>query len=136
MRTATVLAVLIVASGCVARSSTPDGMVGEWRMVMLDDAEPAMPARARLTFEDERLSATAGCNGMGGPWRIEQNRLIAGPLAGTRMHCVGPVWEQEQALSALLVAAPTIAYDDGELILRSSRHSARLERINPPQPAS
>lgn len=136
MRTAIVLAVLVIASGCVARSSSPDGMVGEWRMVAIDGAEPAQPAKARLTLEDDQLSATVGCNGMGGPWRTEENRLIAGPLAGTRMYCAGPVWEEEQALSALLVAAPTIAYEDGEMVLRSSGHSARLARINPPQSGS
>jgi heat shock protein HslJ len=134
MRALAALAVLLFATGCVAKPSTSDGLSGEWRLVAIDDAEPVQPARARLSLEDEQLSATVGCNGMGGPWRIEQNRLIAGPLAGTRMHCAGPLWDQEQALASLLVAAPTIAYDEGALVLRSNRHSARLTRINPPQP--
>ena len=91
----------------------------------------AKPAQARLTFAEDELSASVGCNGIGGPWQVEQNRLIAGPLASTEMYCVGPVGEQEKALAALLVAAPTIALGDGELVLRSSRHTIRLERINP-----
>ncbi|MGN6498063.1 MAG: META domain-containing protein [Tsuneonella sp.] len=129
MRVALVLAVLLAATGCVAKSSAPNALQGEWRFVEIDGAPAAVPAKAKLTVEPDRLSASAGCNGMGGPWRIEEDRLIAGPLAGTRMYCTGPVWNQEQALSALLVAAPTIAYKDEQLVLKSSGHSAALERI-------
>jgi heat shock protein HslJ len=133
MRIGLALFVLIFATGCVARPADSDAISGEWRMVAIDDDAPAQPARARITIDEEQLSATVGCNGLGGPWRIEENRLIAGPLDGTGRYCTGPVWEQERALNALLVAAPTIAYDDGDLVLKSSRHSARLERVSPPQ---
>lgn len=133
MRFALLLPLALLAGGCVAKPSAPHAMAGEWRVAEIDDDAPANPAEARLTFEADRLSASVGCNGMGGPWQVEQNRLIAGPLASTEMYCVGPVGEQEKALAALLVAAPTIALDDGELILRSSRHSVRLERVSPPQ---
>lgn len=129
MRVALALAVLIAAGGCVAKSSAPNALQGEWRFVEIDGDSPAVPAKATLTVEPDRLSASAGCNGMGGPWRIEEDRLIAGPLTGTRMYCTGPVWDQEQALSALLVAAPTIAYKDRRLVLQSSGHSAALERV-------
>jgi heat shock protein HslJ len=129
MRTILALAILLAAGGCVAKSSPPNAMLGEWRFVEIDGDTPAVPAKAKLTVEADRLSASAGCNGMGGPWRIEEDRLIAGPLAGTRMYCAGPVWDQEQALAALLVAAPTIAYEDQRLVLKSSGHSAALERV-------
>lgn len=136
MRAALVLAAALLAAGCVAKPSTPNALEGEWRFVAIDGGEPAAPAKARLTFDPERLSATVGCNGMGGPWRIEQNRLIAGPLAGTRMFCAGPLWDQEQAIGSLLVAAPTLAFEDDRLVLRSSGHQATLERVSPPQPGS
>lgn len=133
MRAAVLLILVLLGSGCVAKSSPSAGLTGEWRLVAIDEADPVVSNKARITLGEEQLSATVGCNGLGGPWRIEENRLIAGPLDGTGRYCTGPVWEQEQALNALLVAAPTIAYDDGDLVLKSSRHSARLERISPPQ---
>lgn len=136
MLRALILTTAMLATGCVAKSSPADALSGEWRIVAIDDDTPAMPAKSRLIFEDGQLSATVGCNGMGGPWQIEQDRLLAGPLVGTEMYCAGPVWDQEQAIGALLVAAPTIAFDDAALVLRSSGHSARLERLSPPQPGS
>lgn len=133
MRTALALAILLLAIGCVAKPSAPHAMTGEWQVAEIDEDAPANPAQARLTFAEDALSVTVGCNGIGGPWQVEQNRLIAGPLASTEMYCVGPVGEQERALAALLVAAPTIELGDGELVLRSARHSVRLERVSPRQ---
>ena len=133
MRAALPLALALLAAGCVAKPSAPHAMAGEWQVAEIDEDSPAKPAQARLTFADDGLSASVGCNSLGGPWQVEQNRLIAGPLESTEMYCVGPVGEQEKALAALLVAAPTIALDDGELVLRSSRHSVRLERLSPRQ---
>lgn len=136
MRSALVLAFALLAAGCVAKPSAPNAMAGEWRVAEIDEDAPASPDRARVTFEADRLSASVGCNGMAGPWQVEQNRLIAGPLESTEMYCVGPVGEQERALASLLVAAPTIALNEGELVLRSRGHSARLERVSPPQRGS
>jgi heat shock protein HslJ len=133
MRPAIPLLLVLLACGCVAKTSPTSALVGEWRVVAIDGDEPAQPAKARLGVDEERLSVSVGCNGMAGPWRIEENRLIAGPLAGTRMYCAGPVWDQEQAVAALLVAAPTLAYEGERLLLKSSGHSAELERISPPQ---
>ncbi|WP_338445337.1 META domain-containing protein [Pelagerythrobacter marensis] len=124
------LLVLLVA--CVPRAPVPERLTqSEWRFVSIDGDAPVVPDRATLTFRDDRLSANVGCNTIAGDWRVEQERLIAGPLAGTRMFCEGAVWEQEQAISALLVAAPTIEWRDGALVLQSSGHEAHLEPAEP-----
>jgi heat shock protein HslJ len=122
----------LAAAGCVAQAG-PGHVLGgsEWRFLSID-GETAASKTARLKFEDERLGANVGCNGIGGPWRVENGRLFAGPLAQTEMYCAGPVWEQEQSTSALLVAAPEIALDGDRMMLRSRGHVAELERINPP----
>ena len=132
MRVAFALPLALLAAGCVARPAASE-LLGEsqWRFAAIDGEAPVAPERATLSFEDDQLSASVGCNGMGGAWRIEEGRLIAGPLMGPRMFCQGPVWEQEKAISALLVAAPTLEWQGDRLILRSSGHSAELERLGP-----
>ncbi|RXZ65841.1 META domain-containing protein [Pelagerythrobacter rhizovicinus] len=139
-RIALALPLLVLCTGCVARPAAPERLSeSEWRFVQIDDYEPAEPDGARLSFGEEDVSASVGCNTMVGKWRVEQGRLIAGPLAGTRMFCQGDVWEQEQAVAALLVAAPTLEWQDADrLTLRSRGHSAELTRISvsPPQPGS
>jgi heat shock protein HslJ len=100
-----------------------------WRFVAIDGAAPVSD-KAQLKFEDGRIGATVGCNGMGGPWRVEDGRLIAGPLAQTEMYCEGPVWTQEKAIGALLAGAPEVTVESDRLVLRSSGHSAELERAD------
>jgi heat shock protein HslJ len=131
-----VLALLPLLAACATQPAPPSRIAGDWRFVSIDGDAPAVPDRARLSFADDRINASVGCNAMAGPWRIEEGRLIAGPLAGTRMYCEGPVWSQEDALSALLVAAPTIAFEDEQLVLKSSGHSAALARVSPPRSGS
>ncbi len=100
-----------------------------WALQRIDGEAPSDPAKARLSFERGHLAASAGCNSLGGPWRIDGLRLIAGPLVQTEMYCDGPVWEQERALSALLAAGPVITREGDTLTLVSSGHRARLARI-------
>lgn len=137
-RIALALSLAFLCAGCVARPAAPERLSeSEWGFILIDDYEPARPDSARLSFGEENISASVGCNTMAGKWRVEKGRLIAGPLAGTRMFCQGDVWEQEQAIAALLVAAPTLEWrDDDRLILRSSGHSAELARVSPPPPGS
>lgn len=129
------LPLAVLCAGCVARPAAPERLAdSEWRFVEIDDYQPIRPGGARLAFGEEDISASVGCNTMAGEWRIEEGRLIAGPLAGTRMFCQGDVWEQEQTIAALLVAAPTLEWRDANrLILRSSGHSAELARVTDAQ---
>lgn len=137
MRVALALSLIAVLGACAAKPAAADRLqASEWRIVRIDGSRPARPEQARLAFADDRLSATVGCNGMGGDWRVEQGRLIAGPFASTQMYCQGQVWDQERAIAALLVAAPMIEWDGDELSIRSSGHRAELARVSPPQPGS
>lgn len=92
----------------------------------IDDAAPVKPQKATMRFDQDRLSANVGCNGIGGEYRIEGDRLIAGPLMATRMFCEGPVWQQEEAVNALLSAAPELVRSDNTLRLTSGGHTLEL----------
>lgn len=127
-----VLAVLpwSLLSACAAANPSQAGLANStWRFVSIDGAAP-VSGKAQLTFEDDRLGANVGCNGMGGPWRLEGKRLIAGPLAQTQMYCEGPVWNQEKAIGALLAGAPEYHVETDRMVLKSSGHSAELQRAD------
>lgn len=130
MRCRIAIALLPLIAACTEASEGGSDLAGsQWTLERIDGEVPATPARARLGFERERLAASAGCNAIGGPWRVEGMRLVAGPLVQTEMYCDGPVWDQERALSALLAAAPVITREGDVLTLVSSGHRARLARI-------
>ena len=123
----------LALAGCVAQAEPHHALSGtNWRFTAIDGAQPASD-KARLEFREDGMHATVGCNGMGGPWRMEHERLLAGPLAQTEMYCAGPLGDQEQAVSTLLSAAPQVSLEHGKLVLRSSGHSAELERAVSPK---
>lgn len=123
----------VFLAGCVAQATPADTLApSTWRFVTIDGDAPASN-EARLTLDDEKLGANVGCNSMGGPWRIEKDRLLAGPLVQTEKFCAGAISEQEKAAGALLVAAPEIEVDGRHMQLRSAGHRAELERLDPAQ---
>ena len=124
------LSLLFPLAACVAAANgTTAALAGsEWRLLAIDGDAAARPAN-HLKFDRGTLSASVGCNSLGGNFRIDDDRLIAGPLVQTEMYCEGAVWGQEQALSALLVGAPEMRLSGGRLTLVSRGHRAEFTRV-------
>lgn len=137
MRALASLLILAAVSACSVKPDASHELAGsQWRFVAIDDRAPVSDSGV-LNFDGNELSATIGCNHMGGNWRIEGGRLIAGPLATTEMGCIdAETFDQERALASLLVAAPLMDLGDDRLVLRSSGHSAELHLVSPQQPNS
>lgn len=133
--TAFALTALACAAGVQAAPPKPAALVGtSWKIIQIDGKAPASP-KAAMQFQAERISATAGCNGLGGTWRIRQGKLVGGPFVSTMMYCQSingddNLMAQERALSALLSATPSIDLTRGKLTLRSLGHSAELVRAD------
>jgi heat shock protein HslJ len=73
----------------------------------------------RIEFRDDgTLSASAGCNLLGGAYRIDGDTLrIDGGLSMTEMGCEQALMDQDTRLADLLMAGPTVALDDDTLVL-------------------
>jgi heat shock protein HslJ len=130
MRRLLALALLAPLGGCVAAAngSTAALAGSQWRLLAIDGDAAARPSN-HLKFDRATLSASVGCNSLGGNYRVEGQRLIAGPLIQTEMYCEGPIWGQEQALSALLVGAPRMELAERRLTLVSRGHRAEFVRL-------
>jgi len=125
-----ILPFLAMLSACTGVQGGGLDLAGtKWTVTRIDGKAPVAPDKARLTFEGGRIGANVGCNGMGGDYRIDGDRLIAGPLIATRMFCEGPVWGQEEAVGALLAGAPIVARSGETLRLDSSGHSLEAVRV-------
>lgn len=133
MRSAPFLIAVLAApiAGCTTAPSGSAGLAGtQWAVMRIDGAAPAIPDKAMVRFDEDRLAANVGCNGIGGDYRVEGGRLVAGPLMATRMFCEGPVWQQEEAVNALLSAAPEIQRKGSTMRLVSGGHALDLERVD------
>jgi heat shock protein HslJ len=75
--------------------------------------------KLRLNFSATDIGASAGCNHMGGTYRIDGGRLIVDNLATTDMGCDADLMTQDQWLSELLGAGPTVSLVVNDLVLEA-----------------
>jgi heat shock protein HslJ len=74
----------------------------------------------RLTFHDDgRLTASAGCNSMGGPVRTDGGRIAVADLATTEMGCDPERHAQDAWLAGFLTGRPAWRYEAPRLELRA-----------------
>ena len=103
------------------RPLAPDhSLVGKWDVVALDgravlpDTKPSISIRADLG-----LSAHAGCNGGGGKFRLEGDRLVLASMTQTLMGCPGALGDQEDTLFGRLGERPVWKVKRDRLLLRT-----------------
>ena len=129
-----VLALSCALAACVSvdagiDATTPQQLANsEWRMTAINGSPPSRPEMAMLSFTDDRMSASVGCNQMGGGWSVDDYRLVAGPIMSTKRGCPGPMANEEQALSELLGSTPAFVIDGNRLMLTGAAHEADFIR--------
>jgi heat shock protein HslJ len=116
------LAALLLLAACLGSDFT-DSLEGSWQLdsgtlegepIVLQASHPVT-----MNLDGERISGTAACNGYQGEYRISGSRFqIRDGVAATEMACTpSQVMETERRFLDALVAADTVALDDGRLIL-------------------
>ncbi len=80
-----------------------------------------------LSFEDDRISAEAGCNTMNAPATWTDGTLsVEGPMAMTRMACERGLQAQDEWLAEFLTSGPQVSIDGDTLILGNDRRGIVL----------
>jgi len=122
------VAILATAVGCAG--STVSVADRTFLSVAVTDGgavRPLVPGtRIRLDFRATDLGASAGCNSIGGTYRIENGRLVFEGGAMTEMGCDQERHAQDDWLSELLASKPTARLTGDELILESGTIVIRL----------
>jgi heat shock protein HslJ len=73
-------------------------------------------SQVTITFKDDNLSASAGCNAMGGTYSLDGAHLTTGQMMTTEMGCAAPLMAQDQWLGSLL-ADVTLVQDGPNLTM-------------------
>jgi heat shock protein HslJ len=123
-----VLALVTISAGCVGPA--PGLTDRAFLSVAVTDGGVARPlvagTRIRLDFRATDLGASAGCNSMGGSYRIENGRLIFEGTYMTEMACDPDREAQDQWLIQLLISKPVVMLANNELTLASGSIVVRL----------
>ena len=83
--------------------------------------------RIRLSFGDDgQITASAGCNTLGGAVEITAERIDVGDLSTTEMGCEPALHEQDAWLADFLASEPGYTLDGDRLVLRDDGTSIDL----------
>ncbi len=116
------LVAILASAGCAAAAATSLGE-REFLSVNVTDggaARPLVPdTRIRLNFSGTNLGASAGCNSIGGTYRIDGGRLVFEGGGMTEMGCDQARHDQDDWLVAFLASKPTVRLNGNDLALES-----------------
>ena len=123
------LALLVATlTGCSTAAPNLDGR--EFLSVEISEGNAARAlvagTRISLRFTTTELSANAGCNGLGGTYRIEVGKLVYERGAQTLMGCEPPLEAQDAWLIDFLDSDPMAVLAGNELLLTNGSISMRL----------
>ena len=121
---------VILLGGCAAVSPPPlDGT--EWLSTAVTEDGADRPlvdgTRVRLSFTDGELAASAGCNTMGGAYRIEEGLLVVEGGGMTEMGCDDERHAQDDWLFGFLGSRPAVAQEGDKLTLTSGETVIALQ---------
>jgi heat shock protein HslJ len=127
-------------SSTAEEEPTADGLSGIWglRSGAFEGEEITVPAQARgsIEFDGRRVSGTSFCNGFGGTYRLDGERLVLEDLASTLVGCTGEVAAAEHAFVGVLNAPGlSVTVDPMELVLTSDAGHLRFTPV-PPAPVA
>ncbi|MEO6058883.1 MAG: META domain-containing protein [Candidatus Limnocylindria bacterium] len=114
------LPVLVLLAACAQTSgATLEGRTFLSTSVTKDGVERPLVAdtRIRLSLEDGRLGASAGCNIYGADYSISNGHLVASGGSMTEMGCDDERSAQDEWLFAFLGSSPTIRFDSDGMVL-------------------
>jgi heat shock protein HslJ len=116
-------ALLVGCSGLAIGGPAPGGLDGRTflstRVTQNGVDRPLVAgSRIRLTFQaDGNLAAHAGCNSIGGAWKLDGGSLSFTGGSMTEMACDHPRMDQDGWLADLLGRQPTVMLSGNDLVL-------------------
>ena len=128
----TLLLVALAVSACSAQATEPgkntqeasatDSLIGAWQLTSFGPVDAPTPAvdgvNAGLTFSsDGKVSGTSGCNGLGGDYSVEGDKITFGEFVSTLMACDEPVMVQEDAAHKVMTGTATYKIEGDTLTI-------------------
>ena len=107
----------------------PAALQGSWSVMAVNGRATPRSDAYFMRFDNGRISAKFGCNGMGGTYRIDRGLLVVSDLAQTLIGCPEPSATFEQQGAAVLGLPMQMRWDGpSRLVLASGAGTIALAR--------
>jgi heat shock protein HslJ len=122
----TLLIICLAISACTAKNEgSAASLIGSWKLTSYSRADVLTPAvtdtEAGLTFKDDgTVTGSSGCNGLGGSYTVEDDKITFSEITSTLMACDDPRMAQEGAVHQVLTDTATFKIEGNTLTLTNN----------------
>jgi len=131
----TLLIISLAIAGCSAQNGgqSSAALIGAWKLTAYGPADAPIPAvegaGAGLTFnEDGTVTGSSGCNGLGGDYTVEGDKITFGEFVSTLMACDDPIMSQEGVVYQVTTGTGSYEIDGDTLTIMNDDRVLVLER--------
>jgi len=122
----TLLIICLAISACTAKNEgSTASLIGSWKLTSYSRADVLTPAvtdtEAGLTFKnDGTVTGSSGCNGFGGSYTVEDDKITFSEITSTLMACDDARMAQEGAVHQVLTDTATFKIEGNTLTLTNN----------------
>lgn len=120
---ATLIGALVVLAGGCAPDEEKNEAESLWHRTFLlkssEGFQPAPGTTVGLSFSETRVGFNAGCNALGGYYKLSDGVLSVSEIGGTIIGCDAPRAQQEEWVADFLASGPLLTLVGYDLTLRS-----------------
>jgi heat shock protein HslJ len=122
----TLLVISLAISACTAGNGQPSASVlGSWKLTSFGPPASPIPAvpdtEAGITFnQDGTVTGNSGCNGFGGNYKVEGDKISFDQITSTLMACDEPRMSQEDVVHQVLADTATYKIEGNSLTLSNN----------------
>ena len=132
----TLLIFTLAITACSAENESAS-LTGSWSLTSYGPAASPTPAvadsGAGLTFDqDGTVTGNAGCNGFGGNYKVEDDKITFDQITSTLMACDQARMEQESAVHQVLTGTVTYKIEGSTLTLTNNDMALVLTKVSYP----
>ena len=120
---------IFILTACSGNDNASVSPVGTWKLVSYGSPTNPTPAAPDVDTSidfasDGTLAGNVGCNGFGGDYKVDGDKIVFGQIMSTLMICEGPVGEQEAITLAVFTESAPFAVDGNTLTITSADGSS------------
>jgi heat shock protein HslJ len=126
--------ICLTVSACSAKSDQGSAsLLGSWKLASYGPASsptPAVPGtQAGLTFKDDgTVTGNSGCNGFGGNYKVQGDKVAFDQIVSTLMACDDPRMAQEGVVQKVLTGTASFKMEGNKLTLTNNDIALVLEK--------
>ena len=122
----TLLLISLAISACTAGNGQASASIlGSWKLTSFGPPSSPIPAvpdtEAGIMFnQDGTVSGNSGCNGFGGTYKVDDDRITFSQITSTLMACDEPRMSQEDVVHQVLTDTATYKIEGNTLTLTNN----------------